>query len=242
MQPTLQKAKAFTLIELLIVIAIIAILASLLIPALSRSKEKAKNSICKSNLRQIGLGLAMYLNETSAYPHSHRIDTQNQKVTFWFQAILAQSAARSWTNGIFFCPLYQGPTRDYKPFSADVLMPYIQPAGSYGYNANGTRGYLGLDYEIPLGLGPTVAPIRVPESSVKVPADMIAIGDSPGLQTLEYLYADSYQPSSRHRSFNTLFCDDHVEQGKLGARNAKTATARTRWNNDHQPHPETWRD
>ena len=54
------KKKGFTLIELLVVIAIIAVLMGILLPSLSRAREQAKRVRCSANLKQIGIGLALY--------------------------------------------------------------------------------------------------------------------------------------------------------------------------------------
>ena len=61
----LKRQRGFTLIELLVVIAIIAILAAILLPALAEAKEKAKLVNCMNNLKQLGMALMVYANESS---------------------------------------------------------------------------------------------------------------------------------------------------------------------------------
>jgi len=61
------KRKGFTLIELLMVIAIIALLMAVLMPALNKAKQLARTMVCRSNLRQYGIALSMYLNDNEGY-------------------------------------------------------------------------------------------------------------------------------------------------------------------------------
>jgi prepilin-type N-terminal cleavage/methylation domain-containing protein len=71
---------AFTLIELLVVIAIIAILAAILFPVFSRAREKARQSTCLSNVRQINLGLQQYTQDCDErFP----VDLPEADQTYW---------------------------------------------------------------------------------------------------------------------------------------------------------------
>ena len=71
--------QAFTLLELLVVIAIIAVLSSLLLPALAKAKDRVKVSTCINNLRQIGLGVKMYIADHQRFPLGANLDTDRRR-------------------------------------------------------------------------------------------------------------------------------------------------------------------
>ncbi len=89
---TRRTAGAFTLIELLVVIAIIAILAAMLLPALGAAKEKGKRAACKSNLRQLAVGVNIY-----ALDNADRV-LQARYAGFWVQNCLNPPEASAATQ------------------------------------------------------------------------------------------------------------------------------------------------
>jgi prepilin-type N-terminal cleavage/methylation domain-containing protein/prepilin-type processing-associated H-X9-DG protein len=266
MKPQTSRA-AFTLIELLVVISIIAILAAILLPALSKARESAQSTQCKSNLRQLGIALRMYVDDVHFYPVTITAASPEYPLGASWADRLRIYSSSSWTNGVYHCPAYKGLT---------VPSRYSNlPLGSYGYNANGVqyeRSELGL-----AAINPdTHTTIPMPEGRILRPSEMIAIGDATlawlpasildfynttgpdsisGLGLLDfsngrlsdipsYFKVREIRDTTRKRhsgSFNLVFSDAHVESIKLEKMFTATEAILRRWNNDNESHLEAFK-
>jgi prepilin-type N-terminal cleavage/methylation domain-containing protein/prepilin-type processing-associated H-X9-DG protein len=236
------RRSAFTLIELLVVIAIIAILAAMLLPALTRAKEAGRAAACKSNLRQIGVALHLYVSDFQKYPSWLTTGTGTH---YWDAAILPFTSN---SRGVFRCPSNQ----KAPPWTNNVADPQQNP--SYDYNMSGSSQFA-VPASLPI-LGLDGGARCLLENQVKVPSDMLEVIDATPTAapnsggdhdaddaTTTYpmnLLAEVPVASRHNHGANAVFCDGHVEFGKLTAWMKKTDQARRRWNNDNQPHPETW--
>ncbi len=255
---------AFTLIELLVVIAIIAILAAMLLPALAKAKQKAKQTGCINNLRQIGLAVTMYADDFKQYPNCLDI---GKGVYVWQTRLLSLMGNN---RSAFSCPA----ARPDSAWDTNVNLTLSGPSGqlktgedgkldnfsimitsrfSLGYNdwglVQGSATVQGM------GMGGDVGTLPTKDGMVRRPSEMIAVGevrsDAPVIKfnanvdpvtppAVDNPTQHTQAPCNRH-NFRTdlLFADGHVESPKRNdVIDPNNPGWRARWNIDNDPHNE----
>jgi prepilin-type N-terminal cleavage/methylation domain-containing protein/prepilin-type processing-associated H-X9-DG protein len=217
--PALREAHfrgGFTLVELLVVIAVIAVLAALLLPTLAGGKVSARRIQCANNLHQFGLAAQMYWDDNGGACFRYKGVATNNGIVYWF----------GWL---------QNGTEGRRDFDATqgVLYPYLQGRGievcpSLNYNSpqfklKATGAAYGYGYNLNLSATLEQPPVnisrvtRITETALLADAAQVntflppASPSNPMLEEFYYVDANEATAHFRHQVMaNVLFCDSHV--------------------------------
>jgi prepilin-type N-terminal cleavage/methylation domain-containing protein/prepilin-type processing-associated H-X9-DG protein len=240
-----RNKQGFTLIELLVVIAIIAILAAILFPVFAQAREQARRIACLSNVRQVGLGFAMYVQDYDETTPIIRTD--------WWPPITPYIKSYA----LLWCP----DRNDHGGLSPDQVLAAgggsaagcssVNSDGSgngcrlpgYAYNwgpINSRGGGLTLQKQFD-GLGQDYAP-GITLAAIVAPASTFAFGDSYdtprmnlGMFTYFCTFGGASNSSVRHGNrFNNAFADGHAKsvayKGGFTTAGAPNNGENDRWN------------
>lgn len=217
--------RAFTLIELLVVIAIIAILAAILFPVFAQAREKARQTSCVSNLKQLGTAAQMYNQDYDGLwvpPYKYQGPNGCNDLDWWDDLLQPYAKNRQ----IAICPSRKFPVGCAAPRNRWANNG-IEKQISYGVNTleswpvTGWNGNSKYGYRKPLVAGATTFGESVHEAEIYEPAGTIWAFDVQASEiwnenSLDYTASvDAYR---RHSDgFNAVFGDGHAKWLKAGS-------------------------
>lgn len=214
-----ERANGFTLIELLVVIAIIAILAAILFPAFARARENARRASCMSNIKQLGLGVLMYIQDyDERYPqnlYDPLVMAAAGTPGAAFNSLAGEQHYHTWMDNIF--PYVKSVQLFYCPSARYSTAAQAYP--SYGYNeAVGGRNY-------PRYTGSGSFWTSVSASAIQRPSEVIMLMD------YNYTYAPYADPAS-FRSYATNAPVKTIAAPHLEGTNVGYVDGHVKWVNE----------
>ena len=229
-----RKTEGFTLIELLTVIAIIAILAAILIPTIAGVRESAKASKSVSNLRQIGSGFQLLINQSApgkgnrqgSFPSYAGQDDQGIAYT-WPDLIGQQLGFVERIDRSYRWNVAPAETVFQSPFREIAFDPSnCKTTSGYGYNYVGLGEWSSANQR--LADDRTDGKGKMHTNLLKNPAKMVVVAESNGDGTADHMVWPAWPAASVSDAYNGgghyLFADWHVEfieKSKVLANKAK---------------------